>query len=395
MLNREDWLMIREMRAKGFYIRDIAARVGKSERTVRRALQRGGPPPKRKAGRRRSKLDPYKERVDALLAEGVWNAVVILAKIREAGYEGGISILRDYIRPKRALRKSRATVRFETAPGRQLQHDWGEKVTVIGGEERKIFFAVNTLGYSRRFHAWATDSCDAEHTYESLIRSFEWFGGVPAEVLVDNQKPAVLHHGADGRVRFNRGFLQMAEHYGFRPRACRPRRAQTKGKDERMVGYVKGNFFQRYRAFESFAHLNNLLERWLLEVADLRVQSTVREVVAERFERERPHLQALPPIRFDTAYRETRRVALDAFIDVRGNRYSVPGHLAGERVVVRIGLDGWLRVYDALDHLVAKHRLRPSEEGWQVIPEHHARLWRDLRVETRDLRQYEEVGSWN
>ena len=89
---------------------------------------------------------------------------------------------------------SRATVRFETEPGRQLQTDWGEQRTVIAGQAVTVHFAVSTLGYSRRFHFWGTDSEDAEHTYEALVRAFEWFGGVPGEVLVDNQKCAVIAH---------------------------------------------------------------------------------------------------------------------------------------------------------------------------------------------------------
>ena len=396
MLNREDWLMIREMRAKGCYLSEIAERMGCSERTVRRALKRGGPPPRRRAGTRASKLDPYKALVDRLLGEGVWNATVILAELRGRGYAGGISILRDYIRPKRALRKkARGVVRFETAPGRQLQSDWGQIETVVGGERMRVHFAVNTLGYSRRFHVWAAPCEDAEHTYEGLIRAFEHFGGVPAQVWVDNQKTAVVSHGPEGRVRFNPGFVELASHYGFRPRACRPRRPQTKGKDERVVRYVKENFFQRYRAFESLEHLNCQMDQWLTEVADVRVHGTHRAVVRERFEAERPYLSPLPRVRFDTSYRERRRVALDAFIDVRGNRYSVPAHLCGETVAVRIGLDGTLKVFDAEGALVAEHRLRPREAGWQVVAQHHARLWEELKVERRSLAAYEEAASWS
>jgi transposase len=119
---------------------------------------------------------------------------------------------------------------------------------VIAGQDLAVHFAVSTLGYSRRFHFWGTDSEDAEHTYEALVRAFEWFGGVPGEVLVDNQKCAVLAHPRGGEVVFHPRFLDLAGHYGFRPRACRPARAQTKGKDERNVGYVKHHFFVRYRA---------------------------------------------------------------------------------------------------------------------------------------------------
>ena len=107
MLNREDWIMIHDMREKGCYLRDIAARVGCSERTVRRALKRGGPPPRRRPGVRPSKLDPFKPMIDRLLSEDVWNADVIYAEIRARRCRGGRSILQDYIRTKRVLRKAK------------------------------------------------------------------------------------------------------------------------------------------------------------------------------------------------------------------------------------------------------------------------------------------------
>jgi Integrase core domain len=286
-------------------------------------------------------------------------------------------------------------VRFETAPGKQLQSDWGELRTQIGGRETRAFFSVNTLSYSRRFYFWAAESCDAEHTYEGLIRSFEYFGGVTKEVLVDNQKSAVLEHPRQGSPRFNPRFLDLAGQYGFLPRACRPARARTKGKDERMVSYIKHHFFQRYRAFESLAHLNQCAEQWLQEEADARVHGTVREVVAERFAREAPALNTLPTRRYDTSYWELRQVAWDAYIEVRGNRYSVPGHLSGQRVSIRLSLDGVLSVFEG-EQRVAEHRLQPADGGWVTVPQHHTSLWQDaLRVERRPLEVYEEVAQWN
>ncbi len=171
--------------------------------------------------------------MDRLLAEGVWNSVVILREIQAEGYQGAVTVLRQYIAPKRALRPGRAMVRFETKPGVQLQSDWGEVVVQIAGKPTKVHFLVNQLGYSRRFHFWCTDREDAEHTYEGLIRSLEYFGGVPRQVLVDNQKSTVLEHRSGALVRFNERFLDLALQYGFAPRACRPNRARTKGKDER------------------------------------------------------------------------------------------------------------------------------------------------------------------
>jgi transposase len=152
VLGLEDFMTIQALVKRGVYLCDIAEQLGVHPRTVRRALQRGGPPAPRR-GRRESVLDPYRAQVDQLLSEGVWNAVVLLRELQAKGYAGGISILRDYVRPKRALRPSRVTVRFETEPGRQLQTDWGVQRTVIAGQDVAVHFAVSTLGYSRRFHS--------------------------------------------------------------------------------------------------------------------------------------------------------------------------------------------------------------------------------------------------
>jgi transposase len=234
--------------------------------------------------------------VDQLLTEGVWNPVVIWRELQANGYPGSISVLRDYIQPKRTLRPSRATVRFETEPGRQLQTDWATQRTVVAGREIDVHLVVSTLSCSRRFHFWGTDTEDAEHTDEGLVRAFEWFGGAPAEVLVDNQKCAVLAPRRGPAAEFHPRFLDLAGHYGFVPRACRPARAQTKG-DERTVGYVKHHFFVRCRAFDSWAHLNQLAEQWLRDNADRRVHGTVHEVVADRFAREAPNLRPGPAVR--------------------------------------------------------------------------------------------------
>jgi transposase len=391
MLRKEDFVMIQAKVQAGVYQKDIAAELGVHPKTVSRALKRKAAP---SAGRPQgfAKLKPYKEIVDRLLSEGVWNAVVIFGLIRAQGYSGGYSQLKRYIRPKRVLQPSKTTVRFETEPGRQMQSDWGETVTRIGGEQTKVSFIVNTLGYSRRMHVWATDSQDAEHTYEGMVRAFEHFGGVPREVLVDNQKCAVIEHRRGEQPRFNPRFVDLAAHYGFAPRACKPARARTKGKDERMVGYVKHHFFVRYRSFESFAHMNQLLEQWLKEVADTRVHGTVREVVAERFAREVASLSSVRVVRYDTAYYEQRRVGWDAYVDVRGNRYSVPADLAGCAVTIRITFEDVLTVYHS-GRWVAEHRLHPREHGWVTVPDHHTALWDEtLAVEHRPLAIYEEVA---
>ena len=113
-------------RARGVYIKDIAEELGVHPRTLSRAIEGEGSPSVRRPASRGSKLDAYKPAVDRLLGQGVWNARVTFREIRAAGYQGGASILRGYIQPKRPLRAARATVRFETAPDQQLQNDWAE-----------------------------------------------------------------------------------------------------------------------------------------------------------------------------------------------------------------------------------------------------------------------------
>ncbi|MEP7216734.1 MAG: IS21 family transposase, partial [Anaerolineaceae bacterium] len=233
MLRKEDFVTIQARAKAGVYQKDIAAELDIHPKTVSRALKRGSAP---KGARQRGfvKLEPHLPTVDRLLGEGVWNAAVVLRVLQEEGYTGGASQLKRYIQPRRVLRASRTTVRFETEPGRQLQSDWGQQVTQLAGVETVVHFIVNTLGYSRRMHVWATDSEDAEHTYEGLIRTFEYLGGVTREVLVDNQKCAVIDHRAGEKPRFNARFVDLAGLYGFAPRACKPARPRTKGKDERM-----------------------------------------------------------------------------------------------------------------------------------------------------------------
>ena len=388
-------MKIQVLHERGMYQKDIAEEMGLHPKTVSRALKRGSAP-KRIEKQVVGKLEPYKGMIDQLLTAGVWNGMVIWRKLQEAGYSGGYTMVRQYIAPKRTLRSNeRLTVRFETQPGEQLQSDWGEIIVEIGGEAKKVYFIVNTLGYSRRFHFWCCERADAEHTYEGMIRSFEYFGGVTSEVLVDNQKSAVLVASNRGNPVFHPRFLDLAMHYAFRARACRPYRARTKGKDERMVGYIKQNFFVRYRSFESWAHLNQLAEQWLRDEADQRRQGTVKEIVSERFAKEHPHLKPLPPQRYDTAYLEFRTVAWDSYIEVRGNRYSVPTTVAGQRVTIRIGLDESLRIYHN-EQLVATHQLQTRQTGWVTVNEHHAALWQStLQVEERALDVYVEVAQWN
>jgi transposase len=135
----------------------------------------------------------------------------------------------------------RATTPFET-PGRQLQIDFGERLVEIGGAKIKAFVFVATLGHSRRLHVRAFRAEKQEHWFAGLESAFTTFGSVPEEVLMDNPRALVVRHDAVSRsVVFNDKLIAFAKHWGFRPRACAPYRARTKGKTESGVAYVKKN----------------------------------------------------------------------------------------------------------------------------------------------------------
>jgi transposase len=234
--------------------------------------------------------------------------------------------------------EARATVRFETPPGRQLQIDFGSTFVTIAEEPVRVFLFVATLGYSRRNFVAAFRHERQSAWLDGLERAFQHYGGVPEEVLLDNAKPLVTYHDPRTReVVFNDRFHAFARYWEFRPQACAPYRARTKGKDERGVGYVKRNAIAG-RRFASWAELEAHLARWMREVADIRVHGTTGEAPIERFRRdEAPALRPLPGRPPFRQLREVvRRVHADGCIDLDTNRYSVPWRLIGALVTVQV-----------------------------------------------------------
>jgi transposase len=261
--------------------------------------------------------------------------------------------VRSYRRELAAL--ARATVRFETPPGKQLQVDFGETRVVIGDEQVRVYLFVATLGYSRRPYVSAFLHERQASWLAGLEATFRHFDGIPEEVLLDNPRALVSQHDVQTRtVTFNPKFLAFARHWGFRPRACAPYRARTKGKDESGVGYVKHNAIAGH-TFESWHALEAHLAQWQREIADQRVHGTTGERPIDRFQRH--EAAALRPINgrpsFVAVRELSRRVQSDACVEVDTNAYSVPWRLIGEMVRVEVTADH-VRVFYAGNE-VARH----------------------------------------
>lgn len=372
---------VRELASQGWGAKRIARSLGVARNTVRRYLA-GAVAGHQERPNARSLDETNQREAVALfdsLAEG--NAVVVQQELEQRGIVVGLRTLQRAVavhrRERRALAK--ATVRFETAPGQQLQIDFGEKLVPINDQHVKVYLMTAVLGYSRRLHTRAFLAQRQDDWLEGIDGAFQHFGGLTEEVLCDNASPLVTSHDRQsGEVVFHPGFAVFCRDRGLRPRACRPCRARTKGKIERGVGYVKHNALAG-RAFDSFAALERHLAGWTVAVADRRVHGTTREEPIVRFERdERSVLRPLPPRPLPTRTRRLkRRVSNDCFVDIDTIRYSVPFRHVHETVEVVVEaelVEIWLRGV-----CVARHARCIEPRAWVRDPAHFEGLWRRER----------------
>lgn len=350
MLEPEIVDRIHELSRQGLGSKRIARQLGISRNSVRRYLAGAKVGFQERPAARRLDGDTLHEVQNLFgnVAEG--NAVVIQQELDRQGIHVELRTLQRAVAPLRqeARAEALATVRFETLPGQQIQIDFGEKTVPIAGQPVKVYLMTSVLGYSRRIDCRAFLAQRQDDWFEGLDGAFRHFGGLTEQVLCDNASPLVVSHDRHtGVVVWNPGFEAFCRDRGLTPKACRPRRARTKGKIERGVGYVKHNALAG-RSFDTFADLERHLATWRLEVADQRIHGTTRERPADRFERdERVALRPLPtrplPVR---TRRLKRRVSADCFVDIDTIRYSVPHRHVRETVeavVKEETVEIWLR----------------------------------------------------
>jgi len=296
------------LRRQGLSLREIAVQAGVAVNTVRKHLAEGGPPRYGPRGLRASKLDPYKvylnSRVEAARPHWI-PATVLCREIREQGFAGCERLVSRYVRALKPALAEEPLVRFETAPGQQLQVDW------IEFKREGLSAFVATLGHSRASYVQYVVDERIETLIACHMGAFEFFGGVVREVLYDNVKTVVIEREAfgPGQHRFHASLWDLAKHYNFRPRLCRPYRARTKGKVERFNRYLRYSFHVPLLTRLRQAGLvldretaNVEVRRWLREVANVRVHGETDRVPAEVLVEERTALQPLPaPYRADVA----------------------------------------------------------------------------------------------
>jgi transposase len=339
---------ILELSKLGWGKKRIARELGTTPKTVRRylRLKEWQPYQSAKRAKQLDRLGPWLEE-NFYCHKG--NAVVVQQELlREHQITLHIRTVERAVKlfRQKLMIEAKATVRFETPPGKQMQIDFGSMTIKIGGEARKIYFFVATLGFSRRPYVQAFSHERQSAWFAGMEGSFCHFGGVPQQLLLDNPKPLVTSHNPLTReVIFNERLHTFSRYWNFQPKACAPYRARTKGKDESGVKYVKRNAIAG-REFVSWEALSQHLDWWMREIADQRIHGTTGEKPLDRFLRE--EVAALQPLNGRPPFcqiRELSRVVhTDACIEVETNFYSVPWHLIKERVTVQIA-DEEIRIF--------------------------------------------------
>jgi transposase len=357
---------------QGWGTKRIAKELEVARNTVKRYLAAGGYLPYQSSARP-GKLAGLEAWLKEQFLQHRGNCDVVRQELaRVHGRRVSLRTVERACRPHRAelAARSRATLRFETPPGKQMQIDFGVATVEIGGEKMPVHLFVATLGHSRLGFVAAFSHERQSAWFAGMEGAFAHYGGIPREVLMDNAKPLVDRHNVQTReVIFNERLHAFARHWGFTPKACAPYRPRTKGKDENGVGYAKKNALAG-RVFASWAALEAHLTQWQREVADLRCHGSTGEAPRARFEREeRPALAPLngrPPY---TQARELHRIVnSEACVEVDTHRYSVPWRLIGESVSVRLEGEGLLVSHAGRE--VARHAVLQGTRGRCIDPAH-------------------------
>ena len=329
-------------------IRKIERHLHMGWHTIRKYLDAPaqGPSPRP----RTSKLDPFKAIIaEWLEKDATVNGALILQRLRPLGYNGGPTILCDYLHRVRPQTKAtRAFVRMEPSPGERFEVDWGHfGVLDYSGDKRKLYAFALIEAHSRILYLEFTHTQTFETFVRCHVHAFAALGGVTREIAYDNLATAVAEH--DGRlVRFLPRFLGFAREYGFYPRACNLAAGWEKGKVERAIGYTRQSFWP-LREFTDLDDVNRQARQWLSEVANQRQHRETRQRPIDRFQP--AALKPLPAILYD--YRDTVELLVhkDLRVQFDGNRYCVPQRYVGRHLMIKAD-SASVTIYDRVNEIV-------------------------------------------
>lgn len=363
------------LHTRGWTIRRISREFGISRRRVTRILRRNnqkretGQAILRKTTMKPSKLDPYKEYISELLDKYRQPPVTtqrVLEKIREKGYQGGRTILGEYVASIRGKQAGEPVVYVETTPGQRGSHDWSEYYvyfTDSGTKEKVIFFSF-ILNYCRRQYIEVVDDKTQTTLLRCLVSTFIYFDGVTREVKSDNQK-ACVDRWEQGNPVFNRRFLEFASWYRFKPLTINPGKPRENLRIERPFYYLEQNFLNG-RSFCNLQDLKDQLLVWLQGVNDLRVHRTTGETPLNMYQKEYPFLQPLPASHYDTSLTGYRVVNNESCVEWNGFFYAVPAPYMHQMCLVRESQDQ-VCIYGPCGSEIIRHSLPPKNAASKYV----------------------------
>ena len=337
---RQKLTIAQTARALGLHAQTVAAWARRTQYRARQAVPRS------------SRLDPFKDRVVRLLETHPYSAQQIFQRLREEGFNGGFTIVKDYVRKVRPVRRE-AFLKLAFAPGECAQLDWGEYGSIgVGATRRRLSFFIMVLCYSRLMYVEFTVSQTMEHFLGAHERAFAAFHGIPARLMVDNLKSAVLRRVLGEAPVFNPRYLDFARHWGFDISACNVAKGNEKGRVENGVGYVKKNFLNGLDLLD-FSAVNPAAEVWLASIANVRIHGETHQRPVDLFMEEQSRLQPLNPMPYDIGRIESQRASKQFRIALDTNHYSVPAEYASQRVTVKAYPER-VCIYHQ-DKLIARH----------------------------------------
>lgn len=369
--------------------RQIAKRLGLSRSTVRETLTKLSPPGEASSEPRPSKLDPFKEKINDLLASyPSLTAVRVKEIIDKDGYQGGRSIMQEYVSQVRPQSRRRVYQSVPWEPGEAMQVDWADCDKVaIDGVQRKVSVFGCLLMYSRLLYIEFTLDQKKETFYRCIVHALESFGGSPRNVIIDNLKAGVLD-GHGRQAHFHPEFLDLCGYYRMQAVACQRRDPESKGGIEAALKYVQTNALPG-RELKTFAAYGSLAREWL-EKVNHRIHRTTEAVPAERLAKE--ELLPLPEVAYDCRLVKQCKTRSHAIVIFEANSYSVPPAVANQPVTLKADASTvW--IYFQTDE-VARHRRNYGRKQQIIDPAHRAAALA-LRKRERDsdlLARFKDLG---
>ena len=331
--------------------------------------------------KRGSRLDEYKGLIVRWLDTHPYSGQQIFQRLREVGYSGGLTLIKEYVRAIRPL-QHKSFLKLSFARSECAQVDWGEYGTIaVGSTRRKLSFFVMVLCYSRQMYLEFTVSQTMEHFLACHQNAFAVLG-VPEKIMVDNLKSAVLKRLVGEAPVLNPRYIDFARHQGFKIAPCNVRAGNEKGRVESGVGYVKKNFLNGLE-LKDFAHVNPASQVWLAEIANVRIHGETHRRPLDLFAEERAYLKPANVNPYDLARVLTLRASSQFRIVLDTNRYSVPASHAGRLLTVKVYPDRLCIYYQ--DQLIARHG-RSFERRQDIEDPDHPKVLLEQRHNAREQR---------